>query len=153
MLRCSAAKFQQYGYLEDFMSASNPANPAEVTRKKHQPFVPEGMAMKEFTPRAVILGLFMTVILGAANAYLGLRAGITIAATYPAAVIGMAVLRRFNGSVLEENIARTSGSIGESVAAGAIFTLPAFMIAGSWQSFAPGQAYWKSTALMVVGSI
>src|SRR6201995_5991964 len=120
---------------------------------KHQPFVPENVQMKEFTVRALVLGLIMCVILGAANAYLGLKAGITIAATYPAAVIGMAVLRRFNGSVLEENIARTSGSIGESVAAGAIFTLPAFMIAGSWQSFAPGQAYWKSTALMVVGSI
>jgi putative OPT family oligopeptide transporter len=124
-----------------------------TTPVKHQPFVPEGVQMKEFTPRAIILGLIMCVILGAANAYLGLKAGITIAATYPAAVIGMAVLRRFNGTVLEENIARTSGSIGESVAAGAIFTLPAFMIAGSWQSFAPGQAYWKSTALMVVGSI
>ena len=69
------------------------------------------------------------MILGAANAYLGLRAGQTIAATYPAAVIGMAVLRLFKGSILEENIARTAGSIGESVAAGAIFTLPAFYIA------------------------
>ena len=60
---------------------------------------------------------------------LGLRAGITIAATYPAAVIGMAVLRAWKGSsILEENIARTAGSIGESVAAGAIFTIPAFLI-------------------------
>jgi putative OPT family oligopeptide transporter len=111
------------------------------------------MQMREFTLRALLLGLVMTVILGAANAYLGLRAGITIAATYPAAVIGMAVLRIVNGSVLEENIARTAGSIGESVAAGAIFTLPAFLIAGAWPSFAPKDAYWKSTALMVVGSI
>ena len=103
--------------------------------------------------RALLLGLVMTVILGAANAYLGLRAGITIAATYPAAVIGMAVLRLFKGSILEENITRTAGSIGESVAAGAIFTLPAFLIAGAWPSFAPKDAYWKSTALMVVGSI
>ncbi len=71
------------------------------------------MQMREFTLRALLLGLVMTVILGAANAYLGLRAGITIAATYPAAVIGMAVLRIVNGSMLEENIARTAGSIGE----------------------------------------
>ena len=111
------------------------------------------MQMREFTLRALLLGLVMTVILGAANAYLGLRAGITIAATYPAAVIGMAVLRTVNGSVLEENIARTAGSIGESVAAGAIFTLPAFLISGAWPSFSPKDAYWKSTALMVVGSI
>ena len=109
--------------------------------------------MREFTLRALLLGLVMTVILGAANAYLGLRAGVTIAATYPAAVIGMAVLRTVKGSVLEENIARTAGSIGESVAAGAVFTLPAFLIAGAWPSFAPKDAYWKSTALMMVGSI
>ncbi len=107
--------------------------------------------MREFTPRAVLLGLIMTVILGAANAYLGLRAGMTIAATYPAAVIGMAVLRLFRGSILEENIARTVGSIGESVAAGAIFTIPAFVIAGAWPSFDFKHAYWKSSALMLVG--
>src|SRR5262249_43099797 len=61
--------------------------------RRHQPFVPESLKMKEFTWRAVLLGLAMTVVLGAANAYLGLRAGQTIAATYPAAVIGMAILR------------------------------------------------------------
>src|SRR5213592_3435619 len=120
---------------------------------KHQPFVPETMEMKEFTFRAVFLGLIMTVVLGAANAYLGLRAGITIAATYPAAVIAMAVLRAWKGSLLEENIARTAGSIGESVAAGAIFTIPAFLIARAWPSFRPADAYWKATALMLVGSV
>jgi putative OPT family oligopeptide transporter len=120
---------------------------------QHRPFVPENVKMKELTLRAVLLGLVMTVVLGAANAYLGLHAGMTIAATYPAAVIGMAVLRGFKGTVLEENIARTAGSIGESVAAGAIFTLPAFVMAGSWTSFDPAHAYWKSTALMVIGSV
>src|ERR1700733_10373737 len=120
---------------------------------QHRPFVPENVKMKELTLRAVLLGLVMTVVLGAANAYLGLHAGMTIAATYPAAVIGMAVLRGFKGTVLEENIARTAGSIGESVAAGAIFTLPAFVMAGSWTSFDPAHAYWKSTALMMIGSI
>jgi putative OPT family oligopeptide transporter len=111
------------------------------------------MEMKEFTWRAMLIGLFMCVVLGAANAYLGLRAGITIAATYPAAVIGMAVLRARKGSLLEENIARTAGSIGESVAAGAIFTIPAFLLAHAWTSFRPKDAYWKSTALIMVGSI
>ena len=120
---------------------------------KHRPFVPEGVKMSEFTIKALLLGLAMTVVLGAANAYLGLRAGMTIAATYPAAVISMAVVRMWKGSLLEENIARTAGSIGESVAAGAVFTLPAFLIAGSWTSFDPEHAYWKSTALMTVGSV
>jgi putative OPT family oligopeptide transporter len=131
---------------------SSPAAPGS-SPKKHVPFVPETMQMKEFEPRALLLGLLMTVVLGAANAYLGLRAGITIAATYPAAVIAMAVLRAWKGSLLEENIARTAGSIGESVAAGAIFTIPAFLLAKAWPSFEPADAYWKSTALIMVGSI
>ncbi len=123
------------------------ANP----QNEYKPFVPPDMKMSEFTLRAVLLGLVMTVILGAANAYLGLRAGQTIAATYPAAVIGMAVLRIFKGSILEENIARTVGSIGESVAAGAIFTIPAFVIVKAWPAFDTFEAYWQSSVLMLVG--
>jgi len=122
-----------------------------ASRKKHTPYVPETMEMKEFTVRAVLIGLVMTVILGSANAYLGLKAGMTIAATYPAAVIGMAVLRLMKGSLLEENIARTVGSIGESVAAGAVFTIPAFVLAEVWPVFDTAHAYWKSVALMAVG--
>ena len=121
------------------------------TEKKFQSYVPEKTDMREFTFRAVLLGLVLTAILGAANAYLGLKAGMTIAATYPAAVIGMALLRLMKGSILEENIARTVGSIGESVAAGAIFTIPAFVLSGAWKSFDFDQAYWKSTVLMMVG--
>ncbi len=119
--------------------------------KTFRSYVPENTTMSEFTLRAVLLGLVMTVVLGAANAYLGLRAGMTIAATYPAAVIGMAVLRLMKGSILEENIARTVGSIGESVAAGAIFTIPAFVISGAWPVFDFEHAYWKSSILMLVG--
>src|SRR5436190_13381674 len=120
---------------------------------RFRPFVPPDMKMSEFTVRAVVLGLIMTVILGAANAYLGLRAGMTIAATYPAAVISMAILRVWKGSILEENIARTAGSIGESVAAGAIFTIPAFMLTKAWPNFSSTEAYVKSTMLMTVGGI
>ena len=97
----------------------------------------------------------MCVILGAANAYLGLKAGMTIAATYPAAVIGMAVLRLYKGSLLEENFARTVGSIGESVAAGAVFTIPAFVVLGLWK-FDTGNMlteYLTASALMVIGGI
>jgi putative OPT family oligopeptide transporter len=119
-------------------------------KKKHVPYVPEGMEMKEFTFRALLIGLVMTAILGSANAYLGLKAGMTIAATYPAAVIGMALLRLMKGSLLEENIARTVGSIGESVAAGAVFTIPAFVMAGLWSGLTSDQ-YWKAVALMMIG--
>jgi len=119
----------------------------------HQPLVPEKTNMREFTLKAILIGLVMTVVLGAANAYLGLRAGMTIAATYPAAVIGMALLKIMKGSILEENMARTVGSIGESVAAGAIFTLPAFIISGAWTKFNTLDAYLKSSALMFVGGL
>jgi putative OPT family oligopeptide transporter len=118
-----------------------------------KPFVPEHVHMRELTLRAILLGLCMTVILGAANAYLGLRAGMTVAATYPAAVISMAAMRAWKGSLLEENISRTSGSIGEGVASGAIFTIPAFLIARAWPSFGFADAYWKTTVLLLVGSV
>ena len=118
-----------------------------------KPYVPATTDMAEFSVRALIIGLVMCVVLGAANAYLGLKAGMTIAATYPAAVIGMAVLRTMRGSILEENFARTVGSIGESVAAGAIFTIPAFYIAGIWSDFATTGHYFQSTAIMVAGGV
>ncbi len=118
-----------------------------------KPYVPANTDMAEFTLRAVLIGLVMCVVLGAANAYLGLKAGMTIAATYPAAVIGMAVLRIMKGSILEENIARTVGSIGESVAAGAIFTLPALYIAGIWTTFEGTSHYIQSTLIMLAGGV
>ncbi len=120
---------------------------------RFKPYVPAETDMKEFTMRALLIGLVMSVVLGAANAYLGLKAGMTIAATYPAAVIGMALLRIMKGSILEENFARTVGSIGESVAAGAIFTIPAFFIAGIWTDFASTQHYLESTAIMTAGGV
>src|SRR5512142_3523634 len=131
---------------------------------KFSPLVPAQTDMREFTVRALLIGLVMCVILGAANAYLGLKAGMTIAATYPAAVIGMAVLRLMKGSLLEENFARTVGSIGEAVAAGAIFTIPAFVLLGYFDFglAAPNrpagmvvipmwQQYLLSSAMMVLG--
>lgn len=122
-------------------------------------FVPAESTMQEATVRALVVGLVMCVVLGAANAYLGLKAGMTIAATYPAAVIGMAVLKLFKGTILEENYARTIGSIGESVAAGCIFTIPAFFIAKVWVG-PDGQAqfwswshYFEASAIMLVGAM
>ena len=122
-------------------------------QKKFIPFVSAETNMSEFTIRALIVGLVMSVILGAANAYLGLRAGMTIAATYPAAVIGMAILKTFKGSILEENFARTVGSIGESVAAGAIFTLPAFFVSGIWSDFFTLGHYITSSLILIAGGI
>lgn len=124
--------------------------------KEFKPYIPAEKNLQEFTLKAMLIGLVLAVVLGAANAYLGLTAGMTIAATYPAAVLGMAVLRLFREhNILEENLTRTVGSIGESIAAGAIFTLPAFLIAGIWTDdfFASFSGYWKSTVIMLVGGI
>lgn len=121
--------------------------------KKFIPFVSPDTNMAEFSARALIIGLIMSVVLGAANAYLGLKAGMTIAATYPAAVIGMAILRAMKGTILEENFARTVGSIGESVAAGAIFTLPAFFVAGIWDPFFTPGHYVTSTLILIAGGV
>ena len=121
-----------------------------------KPFVSADKNLKEFTVRALLIGLVLAVVLGAANAYLGLKAGMTIAATYPAAVLGMALLRLFKDhNILEENFTRTVGSIGESVAAGAIFTLPAFLIAGVWspEFFGSFGGWLKSSVIMLVGGI
>lgn len=118
-----------------------------------QPFVPSDQNIKEFTLRAVLIGLVMAVVLGSANAYLGLKAGMTIAATYPAAVIGMALIKLMKGTILEENMARTVGSIGESVAAGAIFTIPAFVISGIWPKFFTMGNYVTSSLIMFGGGV
>jgi putative OPT family oligopeptide transporter len=109
--------------------------------------------MTEFTWRAVLLGLAMTVVLGAANAYLGCARAKTIAATYPAAVIGMAIVRLWRDPFSKKTSPEPQAPSVNSVAAGAIFTLPAFYIARAWPSFAPGDAYWKSTLLMIVGGV
>ncbi len=122
-------------------------------QKKHIPFVSASTNMAEFTLRALLIGLILSIVLGAANAYLGLKAGMTIAATYPAAVLGMALLKMMRGSILEENFTRTVGSIGESVAAGAIFTLPAFFIAGIWKPFFTTGHYITATLILIAGGV
>ena len=120
-----------------------------MDKKPHKPYVPATTSMPELTLKAVVLGVLMAVVLGAANAYLGMKAGLTVAATFPAAVVAMAALRPFKGSVLEENIARTTASVGEALVAGAIFTIPAFVISGAWEEL----RYWESTAIMLIGGV
>jgi putative OPT family oligopeptide transporter len=106
-----------------------------MAEKKFIPYVPSEIVMPEMTFKALLLGVVMAIVLGAANAYLGMKVGLTVAATFPAAVVAMAALRIFRGNILEENLARTTASVGESLVAGAIFTIPAFVIAGAWTEF------------------
>ncbi len=104
---------------------------AENKPDKFEPFIPASQNIAEVTWKAIILGAIISVLFGCANAYLGLKFGMTVSASIPAAVISMAVLRSLYGknvTVLENNIVQTIGSAGESLAAGIIFTIPAFFI-------------------------
>lgn len=99
-------------------------------KKEFKPYIPAEKITSEFTVTSIIMGILLAVIFGAANAYLGLRVGMTVSASIPAAVIAMGVIRVVmrKNSILESNIVQTVGSAGESVAAGAIFTLPALFL-------------------------
>lgn len=101
-----------------------------MEEKKFQPFVPADKVVPEFTVFSVVLGAILAVVFGGANAYLGLRVGMTVSASIPAAVISMGVIRKIlkRDSILENNIVQTIGSAGESLAAGAIFTMPALFM-------------------------
>ncbi|MCU0663870.1 MAG: oligopeptide transporter, OPT family [Myxococcota bacterium] len=121
---------------------------------EYKPYVDPKTELKELTLPPLVLGAVMAVILGAANTYLGLKAGMTVAATFPAAVLSMAVLKLFKNNILEENIARTTGAVGEALAAGAIFTIPAFIMVGAWDNLDLFTAPWfMATALLMVGGI
>ncbi|MCI6857825.1 MAG: oligopeptide transporter, OPT family [Eubacterium sp.] len=102
----------------------------DKNKNEFKPYIPADRVVPEFTVTAFILGILLAVIFGAANAYLGLRVGMTISASIPAAVISMGIIRIIlkKNSILENNLVQTIGSAGESVAAGAIFTLPALFL-------------------------
>jgi putative OPT family oligopeptide transporter len=114
-----------------------------------KPYVPASTTMPELTVKALLLGVLMAIVLGAANAYLGMKVGLTVAATFPAAVVAMAALRLFRGNILEENLARTTASVGESLVAGAIFTIPAFILSGAWEEF----HFLDATLIMGIGGV
>ena len=115
-----------------------------------QPGIPASTSLPELTVKAIFLGILLSVVLSGANAYLGLFAGMTVSASIPAAVVSMAILRAFKQSnILENNLVQTSASAGESLAAGVIFTIPALVLIGWWETF----DYWQVTAIAAVGGI
>ena len=110
------------------------------TNEEFKPYIPADKIMPEFTVSSIILGALLAIIFGGANAYLGLRVGMTVSASIPAAVVSMGIMRKImkRNSILENNMVQTIGSAGESLAAGAIFTLPAlFMWTGEGISEMP----------------
>ncbi|MBQ3520537.1 MAG: OPT/YSL family transporter, partial [Firmicutes bacterium] len=103
---------------------------AKVSGADYEPYISADSNIKEFTVRAVIIGIVLAIVFGAANAYLAMQVGMTICASIPAAVMGLAILKIFtkDSTVLENNIVQTVGSAGEALAAGVAFTLPALLL-------------------------
>ena len=134
------------------MAHSRPTATPAAPRAAFQPYVPASQSPAEFTLRAVLLGAFFGLIFGASTVYLGLRAGLTVSASIPIAVLAISVLKRLGGStILENNIVQTIGSAGESVAAGVVFTIPALIFFGDrGQSFFN---YFQITLLAFAGGI
>jgi len=128
-----------------------------------KPFIPHEQSPAEFTLRAIFLGAVFGVLFGAVTVYVGLRAGLTVSASIPIAVLSISILRAFGrATILENNIVQTIGSAGESVAAGVIFTLPAliflgfqleysriFLLAmiGGWKARPAPTCWWPASAV------
>lgn len=126
--------------------------------EEFKPFVPADSQEREFTLKAVIAGILLSALFGAANAYLAMKAGQTVAATIPAAVIAIALFRLpfLRGGVLEQNITRTAASVGEALVAGAAFTIPAFLLVELngqrlWPSFRGN--LWEAIIILLVGGL
>ena len=116
----------------------------------NKPYISPETKFNELTLKSVIIGATLSVVLGAANAYFGLFSGLTVSASIPAAVISMAILKAFkNSNILENNLIQTAASAGESLAAGIIFTLPALVIMGYWESF----NYLETTLIAICGGV
>jgi putative OPT family oligopeptide transporter len=125
---------------------------------EHKPFIPPESTEREFTLKALLAGILMAALFGAANAYLGMKAGQTVAATIPAAVIAIALFRLpfFRGGVLEQNLTRTAASVGEALVAGAVFTIPAFMmvnVGGEHLWVDLRSHYWAGALILLVGGL
>jgi len=123
---------------------------ADNTNTLPPPLVAPERSLAEITGKAIVLGAILSMLLAAANAYIGLLVGLTVSASIPAAAVSMGVLRLFPSSnILENNMVQTSASAGESLVAGIIFTIPALVMMGAWG----GYSYGPIVAIAIVGGI
>jgi len=120
-----------------------------MDRDNFKSFIPASKKVPELTIKAVLVGTLLAIILGAANAYLGLYAGMTVSAVIPGAVMAFALLKPFKGTILEVNIGMMGAAAGEALAAGVIFTIPALVILGTWTEI----HYLETTAIALLGGI
>lgn len=115
-----------------------------------EPYIPASKSLPEITTRGLILGILLAILLAASSTFVGLKIARTIAGSIPAALISMMILRRFkNANILENNMVQTIASAGEVVASGVIFTLPALILMGYWQSF----DYFQTVLITIIGGV
>ena len=120
-----------------------------MTRENFPSFIPAEKTIPELTIKAILVGVFLAIVLGAANAYLGLYAGMTVSAIIPGAVMALALMKPFKPTILEVNIATMGASAGECIAAGVIFTIPALILVGAWTEI----NYLETTFISLIGGI
>lgn len=120
-----------------------------MTRENFPSFIPADKTIPELTMKAILVGVFLAVVLGAANAYLGLYAGMTVSAIIPGAVMALALMKPFKPTILEVNIATMGASAGECIAAGVIFTIPALILLGAWTEI----NYLETTFIALIGGM
>lgn len=119
-----------------------------ILAKMDEPIIPPNKNLPEITFRVLVLGVILTVVLAAANAYLGLKVGVTVSASIPAAVISMGILRFFkNANILENTMVQIMASVGEALTAGIAFILPALIILHVWENF----NYWQTVITSLLG--
>jgi putative OPT family oligopeptide transporter len=120
-----------------------------MTRENFPSFIPAEKIIPELTVKAILVGILLAVVLGAANAYLGLYAGMTVSAIIPGAVMALALMKPFKPTILEVNIATMGASAGECIAAGVIFTIPALILVGAWTEI----HYLETTFISLIGGM
>ncbi len=124
------------------------------TQKEFKPYIPANSKVAEFTVKSVLLGAIFGVIFGAATVYLALKAGLTVSASIPIAVLAISIGRKFfKTTILENNIIQTTGSAGESIAAGVVFTLPGFLFLSAGSNSESFFSYWPIFFLAALGGI
>jgi OPT family oligopeptide transporter len=134
---------------------SESATPLAKPEAEFKPYIPaERSDVPEFTPKAIIIGVIFGIIFGAATVYLALKAGLTVSASIPIAVLAISVLKKLGGStILENNVVQTIGSAGESIAAGVVFTLPGFLFLSAESKGATFFDYWTIFTLALLGGV
>lgn len=130
------------------MTQATTADSMTPSKVEFTPYIPASKSLPEITWKATILSILLTVVMAGSNAYLGLKIGMTVSATIPAAVMSMAILRFFkNSNILENNIVQTAASAGEATAAAVVFTIPALLLMGYWANF----PFFTTFSITVIG--